>query len=132
LTIQWDLLVFLATAGSIGLATASIASTASIAFTPRFPYRGVRPHDQGSLRTHRIEVPTRRTSVDHNGRRIVNVVRDHLNRSRGRKRRWKNRDHCREGRSNRRSHVRYHLNGSWKNIDRYVRHTSRKAKEKVR
>ena len=110
-----------------------IAFTASTAFTPRLPYRGVWSRDQGSLRTHRIEVPTRRASVDHDGRRIVDVVRDHLNggrRSKSRKRRWENRDHCRRGRSNHRSKVRYHIDGSRANIDRYVRHTSRKAKEK--
>ena len=88
------------------LPIAFTAFTALTAFTPRLPYRGVRSHDQGSLRTHRIEVPTRRASIDHDGRRVVDVVRDHLNGDRRRKRRWKNRDHHRRGRSNHRSKVR--------------------------
>jgi len=74
-----------------------------------------------SLCTGPYRIENRRASVNHDGRRVVDVVRYHLNGSRGRKsrkRRWKNWDH--RSRSRSRSNVRHHVDGSRANIDRYV------------
>jgi hypothetical protein len=100
------------------------------ATTPRLPYIGVRSLDVGSLRTGPYRIGNRRTSIDHDRRRIVNVVRCHLNGNRGRKRRGKNRDP--RGRSRCRKIVGNHCDRIRANVDRYVRHTSTKANEKVR